>query len=247
MKIRNPKFEIGNKPEGANVPMAQTRTREKKCLGVLQFGYSNLFRISSFVLGALFCLAVSGCTSWSSANAMQYVLDPGRPQQTASGQPPRVLDVDRFTIESAFATKSLVYRTSELRYQVDYYNEFLVAPAVMITEQTRDWLSRTGLFTRVTGPAARSSPTHLLEANIVELYGDIRNKKAPAAVMQIRCFFSRFDAQRNPTLLFARDYSVTLPIESYNPTGLMDTYSRCFQKILTDLQKDLADKLASEH
>lgn len=190
-------------------------------------------------------VAVSGCTNWAGTNKMQYLLNPGQPQQVASQRTNRVLEVDRFSIEAAFAVRSLVYRTGELQYQTDFYNEFLVLPAVMITEQTRDWLTRTGLFMRVTGPAARGSPTHLIEGNIVELYGDLRNKGAPTAVMQIRCFVSRFDAQGRPSLVYGRDYSATLPLESRDAAGLVDAYSRCFQKILADLQKDLADKLGA--
>jgi hypothetical protein len=186
---------------------------------------------------------MSGCSYWASGSKMQYMVSPGQPQQVASEQTDRVLEVDRFTIETAFAAKSLVYRTGDLQYQTDYYNEFLVAPALMITEETRNWLSRCGLFVRVSGPAARASPTHVLEGNVVELYGDLRNKNAPVAVMQIRLFVSRFASEGHPVLIYGRDYSATSPLESRDPTGLVDAYSRCLQKILTDLQKDLAEKL----
>ncbi len=194
-------------------------------------------------IALLSVVTLSGCTSSPLANKLQYMLDPGRPQQVAEQQIQRVLEVDRFTIEAAFASRSLVYRVDELQYQADYYNEFLVAPAVMVTEHTRDWLARSGLFVRVSGPGARGAPTHLLEGNVIELYGDLRNKKASAAVMQIRCFVSKFDAQGRPTLAFTRDYAETSPLESRDPAGLVDAYSRCFQKILASLQNDLAERL----
>jgi cholesterol transport system auxiliary component len=199
--------------------------------------------ISNAVLLVCILFVASGCVSSSRANKLQYMLNPGQPQQVAGQQVQHVLEVDRFSIEAAFATKSLVYRTGEIQYTADFYNEFLVAPADMITEETRDWLSRSGLFVRVAGPAARITPTHLLEGNIIELYGDLRNKKAPAAVVQIRCFVSRFDAQGHTSLIYGRDYSARLPLESRDPAGLVDACSRCFQKILADLQKDLAEKL----
>jgi cholesterol transport system auxiliary component len=188
-------------------------------------------------------VALAGCSSSPLANKLQYVLNPGQPQQVAEQPAQRILEVDRFTIEAAFATKSLVYRMGDLQYQADFYNEFLVVPAVMITEETRNWLSRTGLFVRVSNAAGRTAPTHLLEGNIVELYGDLRDKKAPAALMQIRCFFSRLDPQGRPTLIFARDYSATCPFESHDARGLVDAYGRCLQQILSALQKDLTDRL----
>jgi cholesterol transport system auxiliary component len=188
-------------------------------------------------------LGTSGCSYWAQANKMDYLIDPGRPQQTASGQPHRVLEVDRFTIEEAFAAKSLVYRTGEFQYQSDFYNQFLVVPSVMITEQTRDWLSRSGLFERVGGPAMRAGPTHLIEGNVVELCGDLRDKNSPAAVMQIRIFVSKFESENRPTLIYGRDYSAKSRLESHDPAGLVDAYSRCLHAILTDLQKDLAERL----
>ena len=111
-----------------------------------------------FLIALLGMVVLSGCSSSPLANQLQYVLNPGQPQQVVGQQTPRVLEVDRFTIEAAFATKTLVYRTGELQYQADFYNEFLVVPAVMITEQTRDWLSHTGLFLRVSGPSAAHDP-----------------------------------------------------------------------------------------
>ena len=179
------------------------------------------------------------------------MLNPSRSQeavnpQSAIGNPQsedRVVEVDRFTIDAAFVGKSLVYRTGQLQYLTDFYNEFLVLPAVMITEETRNWLAQSGLFARVTGPAPRTTPTHLLEGNIVELYGDLRDKNDPKAVMQIRVFVSRFDAEGRPAFLYGKDYSATSPVESHDPAGLVDALSRCFRTILTDLQKDLAEKL----
>jgi cholesterol transport system auxiliary component len=244
MKIQNPSIEIRSRHESPNSPMTQTRPRTENRPGVLSLGHLNLFRISSFVLGISFGLvALGGCSSSPLANKLQYVLNPGRPQQVTDQPTQRVLEADRFTIETAFATKSLVYRMGGLQYQADFYNEFLVVPTVMITEKTRDWLSGTGLFVRVSGSASRTAPTHLLEGNIIELYGDLRDKKAPAAIMQIRCFFSQLDPQGHPTLIFARDYSAASPLESRDAPGLVDAYSRCFQQILSALQKDLTEKL----
>jgi cholesterol transport system auxiliary component len=185
----------------------------------------------------------SGCNYFSQSNKVQYMLSPGQPQQVASEPSRRVLEVDRFSIEAAFATKSFIYRTGERQYETDYYNEFLVLPAQMITEDTRDWLSRTGLFLRVAGPAARVTPTHLMEGNIVDLYGDLRDKNAPKAVMQIRIFVSKLETDSQPAQVFSRDYSAVTRLESHDPAGLVDAYSRCFQKILADLQKDLTEKL----
>jgi cholesterol transport system auxiliary component len=205
--------------------------------------WAHSFLLSFFP--SLLLLSAAGCGSWASANKMQYMINPGQPQQVTSEQTKRVLEVDRFTIEAAFAVKSLIYRTGELQYQTDFYNEFLIPPALMITEETREWLSRSGLFARIVGPATRASPTHLLEGNIVDIYGDLRNKEAPAAVVQIRFFVSRFESEGHPVPIYGRDYSARSPIESRDPAGLVDAYSRCFQQILADLQKDLAEKLGN--
>jgi cholesterol transport system auxiliary component len=202
-------------------------------------------------------LVLAGCNSAYTANRIQYLLEPSRnaeapaaDQEAAGSQAAnpksenRVLEVCRFRIESAFAAKSLVYRVGPLRYETDFYNTFLVPPAVMIAEETRVWLSQSGLFSRVIGPGAVNEPTYVLEGDILELYGDLRDKTDPRAVMQIRFFLSRVEENGQPLAMEGKTYIAVSHLESADPAGLVEAFNRCFETILTDLEKDLAGQLS---
>ena len=128
---------------------------------------------------------LSGCGGPKPYNKNYYVLNVHRSPETAKPDNNFILDVRTFTIDSAFDSKGLVYRTAEFEYETDFYNEFLISPAIMITEKTRTWLLNSGIFKLVLDKASYIDPTHTLQANITALYADRREKKA---VMEIRTF-----------------------------------------------------------
>ena len=96
----------------------------------------------------MFAMIIAGCGS-KSYEKQHYILDTQRVRSAVVGKKSSVVEVRRFTIASAFGSKSLIYRTGEFRYKSDFYNEFLVSPSTMITEKTHNWLSESGLFDRV--------------------------------------------------------------------------------------------------
>ena len=154
-----------------------------------------------------------------------------------------VLEVRRFTIDSAFAGRGLVYRTGQFEYESDFYSEFLVSPAAMITERTRNWLSGSGLFKRVLDIASQIDPTHTLEANITALYGDLRDKTSPVARMEVRFFLLKAQAGEEPIPVFGQTYESSVGIESEGPEGLLDALDRCLIDILSDLERDLTQTM----
>jgi hypothetical protein len=119
---------------------------------------SSTISFAVFV-GLASIVLLSGCTP-ATYNIRQYVLEATRPGQPAETQSQAVLAVNRFAIDAAFADNSFVYRLEEFAYESDFYHRFLIAPAVMVTEQTRLWLARSGLFECVAIPGGRLEPAH---------------------------------------------------------------------------------------
>jgi ABC-type uncharacterized transport system auxiliary subunit len=195
---------------------------------------------TALCLATVFFLAAAGCNS-RAYNKKYFILDVTRPSTPASKPVTAALEVRRFTIDRAFDSKSLVYRVDEYRYKSAFYNEFLISPEEMITDKTRDWLSDSGLFERVTGLGSGMRPRWMLQGNITALYGDSRDQSALKAVMRIRIFL--IENTRENRIVFGKDYRENIEVKSPGPESLMAAYSEGLEKILTELENEIEKKI----
>jgi cholesterol transport system auxiliary component len=172
-----------------------------------------------------------------------YILDTQRASTATAGNNMNIVEVRRFTIASAFNSKNLIYRVGEFEYESDFYNEFLVSPTAIITEKTRNWLAGSGVARRVLDPGSNVDPTHIIEGNVIALYGDFRAKSSPKAIMEIRIFLLETKTETESGIVFGKTYTSSVGIESRRPEDLVSAFDRCLIEILTDLEKDLAERL----
>ena len=187
-------------------------------------------------------IIIAGCGQ-ESYDKQHYILDTQRASSAVAGNNTNILEVRRFTIASAFNSKSLIYRIGEFEYESDFYNEFLVSPAVMITEKARNWLSTSGLSRRVLDPTSYVDPTHVIEGNVIALYGDFRGEARPTAVMEVRIFLLETKTGKEPVIVFGKTYKSSVGLESEGPEDLVSAFDRCLVEILTNLEEDLAERL----
>jgi cholesterol transport system auxiliary component len=191
-----------------------------------------------------FAVTLSGCVGSAAAtNKTYYILDAQRKGEPAPVHADATLRVRRFNVDEAFATKQLVYRIAEFRYESDYYHEFMVLPGAIITEQTRDWLADSGLFARVSSVGSRLESTYLLEGNVTALYADFRNEAAPTAVVEIR-FFLLAGPDTNETVALARTYRAESPLAAQTAAGVVEALSKGLTDILTRLEPDIEKTIA---
>lgn len=198
--------------------------------------------VCSALLG--FVSILSGCFGGSAAaDKTSYLLDAKREGGPAQVHTDATLRVRRFNVDEAFATKQLVYRVEEFRYESDYYHGFLVPPGVMITEKTRDWLADSGLFARVSSVGSRLESTYMLEGNVTALYADFRNEAAPTAVVEVR-FFLLAGPDANETVGLARTYRAESPITAKTAEAVVAGLSQSLTDILTRLEPNLEKAIA---
>jgi len=187
-------------------------------------------------------MMLPGCGRRQAYDKHQYILNATRPGQPITSQKDVILEVRHFTTDTAFSGKGLVYRTGELKYETDFYHEFLISPRSMITEKTRNWLSASGLCRRVLDPGSQIDPTHMIEGNITALYGDFRDKASPKAVMEMRMFLLETRAGDEPVSILGATYKSSADLESSGPDGLVNAFDKCLEQVLKTLEKDLAEK-----
>ena len=105
-----------------------------------------------------------------------YLVEASRPGETRHGAGKRALRLRSLGVAPPYEERGFVYRTSDLGYESDFYHEFLVTPRAMLTEQARQWLDASGLFSAVIDPASKAEATHSLEGHVSALYADLRDK-----------------------------------------------------------------------
>jgi len=186
-------------------------------------------------------MALSGCAPKRIAyNQRTFVLETSRNGSQQKTSKDVILDVQSFSIDTTFGTKSLVYRKSRSEYETDFYNQFLIRPEDMITEGTRCWLSESGLFKWVLEPGSYTKATHVLEGNIISLYGDFRDDSSPKATMKIRVFLVKLS---DKSVVFAKTYEETSELKDMAAESLIEAFGVCLTNILSDLEKDLQEQL----
>ena len=194
---------------------------------------SKVMTLRSFMI---LSMLLSGC----GYNRRNFVLEVSRdrPQQEISKDV--ILDVQSFNVDTAFSNRSLVYRKKQSEYETDFYNQFLIRPDDMITEKTRSWLSESGLFELVLEPGSYIDASHVLEGNIITLYGDFRDKSSPKATMKIRFFLIKLSGK---SVVFAKTYETTSESNERTAESLVEAFDNCLTNILSDLEEDLREQL----
>ena len=201
--------------------------------------WSKMYVYSTFIV---FSILLMGCGRMSYSKRL-YILDATRQMEPREAESHSILDVRRFTIDSAFAGKGFVYRRGEHEYESDFYNQFLVSPAIIVSEKTRHWLCRSGVCERVLVPGSRLESTHTLEANITALYADVRDKSSLRAVMALRAFLIAND-NTGESVILGETYRASYPLQSDTPEAFVEALDKCLAEVLTNLEKDLKKALS---
>ena len=184
-------------------------------------------------------LIATGCTRPSVVKGL-YVLEPAAPAAVAKAQP-GILRVGSVTVSAPYRGKQFVVRSSDLKYETDYYNEFLVAPSANIGEATARALAAANVFASVVPPTVTIDPDWTLDAFVDSLYGDARNADKPVAVLAIT-FFLRKETGDNAVPVWTRTYEKRVPFAASSASGYVAALNTALAEILGELARDLSSQ-----
>ncbi|MDR4505777.1 MAG: ABC-type transport auxiliary lipoprotein family protein [Candidatus Scalindua sp.] len=206
----------------------------------------KIFLTLPFVVCILFPL-LTGCLSLEKSYLEKhyFVLDASRDGEAVSSGTGVVLSVRRFQISPQFEGKSLIYRLSDSSYETDFYNEFFVSPASLLTEEVRQWLRDSGLFQNIVDPSSYLDPSHVLEGSVTALYGDYRESTVPKAVLEIHFFLLRQVSERYE-LIFQKQYHREEPLKGNTPDDLVRGWNNAFENILAKFETDIKTTITKD-
>lgn len=199
-----------------------------------------------FSLGiCILLLVVTGCLKLEKRSYPQkhyFALEASRNSRASPcAEIGSVLKVRKFRVSPQYETKSFVYREGDFAYESDFYNEFLISPGSMFTEEVRQWLEQSGLFQQVVDFSSYMEATHVLEGAITALYGDYRESRRPRAVLEMQ-FFLFEDVSARFALVFQNLYRREVLLERVSPVILVKGWNDAFRQIMTEFEKDLRER-----
>jgi uncharacterized lipoprotein YmbA len=182
---------------------------------------------------------LSACFSRPAPVKQTYLLQATAPTQAAASPRPAVLKVGTISVGAPFRGKSLVYRDGDLKYESDFYNEYFVSPAAMLTEGAATWLAAAGIFKEVLPASANADGNFVLEGFVSELYGDYRDEAKPAAVLTGK-FFLIDNRVPSGVPVWQTELKQRVPLSSRGPDVLAAGLNAAWSAMLADLSRQLA-------
>jgi len=146
-------------------------------------------------------------------------------------------------VAAAYAGNALVYRLDEVRYVADPYHAFVADPGAMLGNQIAQWLDQTGLFSTVTQPGSGQPTSYVLDANVVELYGDFREGRPPAAVLTVQFALIEQTSVR-PKVMYDRTITRRIDVPTASADALVLGYGTALAQVLSQLARDLDAQIA---
>lgn len=192
-------------------------------------------------LFALLSLAIvcGGCLSRPSVKTQTFAFAIPLPTGTNNVPEGRVLSIRALQMAPPFDTRSLVYRTGDFSYERDPYAEFLSSPAQELKASISGILVTDGCFGAVVEMGSAVKPDTMVEINISQLYGDIRNPGSLYAVLAVQVIFVKATNDLPDQVILQRSYSRRIPVKSATAAAFMGGWNEALVEIFAEVKADL--------
>lgn len=201
----------------------------------------------------LICVSIvaflSGCSvpRRDSITKQTYLLKVEHPEVSIEQPVGACFNIRVTRVAPAFSGSQLVYRTGPVSFEQDYYHSYLSAPDEQLDEIVNRWF-RDGKQFVCRVDAETRQQTINMEPHLDELYADFQDPAAPASVVQMHFYLSRYDPGCGcPIEILKKSYSARTPLPSPKPTSdeVVSGLSLSIAQILLEVEEDIAARLAS--
>ena len=169
-----------------------------------------------------------------------FLLEPKLPAAAAANPKAASVRMGVVNVAAPFRGKTFVYREADLRYESDYYDEFFVAPAIMISDATAKALASSNVFRRFTRSGAASDEgEYVLDGFVSELYADARDAAAPVAVMTITYYLTPANVV-GENVVWTKEYRQRAKAANAGAEAVARGWNDALSAILAELTRDLA-------
>ncbi|CAG1001038.1 hypothetical protein BURK1_02859 [Burkholderiales bacterium] len=192
---------------------------------------------SAFLVAAV-AATLAGCSITRPSPVKQmYLLEP--PAVAAVAQTsPLSARLGTVTVAAPYRERTFVVREADLRFETDFYHEYVVAPAPLIAEAIASALVQSNVFARVIPPGTPPEADLTIDAFVGALYADNRDPKAPGAELAITFYVSRPDRAVAP--VWSKAYHRRATLSTVSAATYAAAQSASLGDILGELSRDLA-------
>jgi ABC-type uncharacterized transport system auxiliary subunit len=134
----------------------------------------------------------------------------------------------------------MIYRSSP--YRLDFYNyhRWAAVPAELVTDWTRHYLRKSGLFAKVFPTAEGNADWSL--GGVIYQFEEVDHEQTWEAVLAIDFWLTR-TGQHSP--VWFQSYTATHQADKRNPEAIAEAMSHNLENILGQLTHDLASVVAA--
>ncbi|NUZ07828.1 membrane integrity-associated transporter subunit PqiC [Schlegelella sp. ID0723] len=181
---------------------------------------------------------LAGCGLTQPPPVKESFMLASRAAPTASPRPhAATLRIGSFGVVAPFEGRGIVFRTTEVNYQSDFYNEFFVAPGAMVRERVGAYLTAARPF-RSIALDPRVAGRYQLRGVVTQMLGDVRHKAAPAAVLAIHFYLVATDPPAD-RLVYDRLVEQRVALPDTSARAVVDGLGAALDQVLATLADDL--------
>lgn len=189
-------------------------------------------------------LAAAGCKLQRAALPERtFVLQAPRVEASEGHAAGGVLLIRQFRVAPAFESRAFVIRRGESEFVTDAYHAFLLSPAAMLTELFASWVRNLGVFATVTTGGTQIPPTHALEGEVQELYGDYRDTAQAAGVLGVQMRLLHPLGGAATSVIWQRTVRRAVALPHADATSLVEGWNQAVAEICREFEPLLSQRI----